>query len=166
MAQVQGGWTIRWYTHQGLKDVDPLYPWPHGPAALLFDDAQDIYEDKVLWGIFFNGVIDSCYHHYCIILFAVMAAHLFVLFYHISTPLVLCEPGHISLWPRKQSIGILLKHSKFEEVMSWFEHIKSAPFWTWSSTGWLGMQVLLSKCCHTSWVPLVKTHVAWIIHVP
>jgi hypothetical protein len=42
--------------------------------------------------------------------------------HRIGVPLVLRDVARISLWPREGSIGMLLKRSEFDEVVSRFEH--------------------------------------------
>ena len=110
-----------WALTKCLKDVDPLYPQCHGLAFLLLDDVQDTYKDEILWNIFIKGVSDGCYNHYHIILFCSYGSpSARPVSHHIGTPLVFHNAACIS--PREGSIGILLKHSKFEEGMSQFEH--------------------------------------------
>jgi len=112
-----------WALTKRLKDVDPLYPRRHGLAFLLFDDAQDTYEDQILWNIFFKGVGDGRYHCYRVILFCSYGSpSARPVLHHIGTPLLLRDAARISLWPREGSIGILLKRSEFDEVVSRFEH--------------------------------------------
>jgi len=111
-----------WALTKRLKDVDPLYPRRDGLAFLLFDDAQDTYEDEILWNIFFKGVSDCRYDRYRVILFCSYGSpSARPVLHHIGTPLVLRDAARISLWPREGSIGILLKRSEFDEVVSRFE---------------------------------------------
>jgi hypothetical protein len=105
-----------------LKDVDPLFPRRNGLAFLLFDEGQNTYEDDILWNIFFKGVSDGRYNRYRVILFCRYGSPSSrPVLYHIGTRLVLRDAARISLWPRKGSIGILLKRSEFDEVVSRFK---------------------------------------------
>jgi hypothetical protein len=105
-----------------LREVDPAFPRDNGLVFLLFDEAQDSYGDELLWNYFFKGVADGDYPHYRVILFCSYGSPSSrPVDYHIGTPLVMRDTARISLWPTKGSIGILLDHSEFDEVVSRFE---------------------------------------------
>ena len=104
-----------------LQEVDPLYPRKCGLAFLLFDEGQDSYEDHILWNKFFKGVSDGHYDCYRVILFCSYGSPMSRPVHHrIGQPLDLRDAARISLWPREGSIGILLKRSEFDEVVSLF----------------------------------------------
>ena len=108
--------------NQHLRQVDPAYPRSDGLAFLLFDEGQDSYDDHLLWNGFFKGVTDGFYHWYHVVLFCSYGSPSSCPVPHnIGTPLTLCDAARISLWPREgleESIGILFKHSEFDEVVS------------------------------------------------
>lgn len=110
---------------QRLRQVDPAYPRSDGVAFLLFDEGQDSYDDHLLWNGFLKGVGDGFYHRYRVILFCSYGSPSSRPVPHdIGKPLELRDAARISLWPREQlkgSIGILLKRSEFDEVVSRFE---------------------------------------------
>lgn len=104
-----------------IRDVDPLFPRSTGLAFLLFDEAQDSYEDAVLWNTFFKGVSGGLYAHYRVILFCSYGSPSSRPVRHrIGAPLALRNAARIGLWPRDRSIGILFKRSEFDEVVSRF----------------------------------------------
>ena len=106
---------------QRLRKVDPGFPRHSGLVFLLFDEAQDTYEDDHLWNSFFKEV-GGVYHHYRVILFCSYGSPSpRPVAYRIGTQLVLRDAARISLWPGEKSTGILLKRSEFDEVVSRFE---------------------------------------------
>ncbi len=112
---------------ENLRLMDPAFPRSRRDniAYLLFDEAQDSYEDGFLWNDFFKGVGDRGYSHYRVILFCSYGSPSSrPVLYRIGTLLELTNAARISLWPRKGSegsIGLLLNRSEFDEVVSRFE---------------------------------------------
>ena len=112
-----------------LKLLDSAFPRGPGDrcAYILFDEAQDTYEDKFLWNDFFKGVGDGGYSRYRVILFCSYGCpSARPVIYSIGTPLELTDEARISLRPRNAlgvPIGLLLNRFEFDEVVSLF----SAP---------------------------------------
>jgi hypothetical protein len=111
--------------NQRLRLMDPAFPRRDGLAFLLFDEGQDSYDDPLLWNGFLKGVSDGLYPRYRVILFCSYGSPSSrPVLHHIGIPLVLRDAARISLWPREGSegsIGILLKRSEFDEVVSRFK---------------------------------------------
>ena len=106
--------------HQRLSLLDPAYPNPRLLTSLLFDEAQDSYEDEFLWGYFLKGVQDGLFNEYRVILFCSYGSPSSRPVYHRrgGTPLVLADEARVSLRPTERSLGLLLSRVEFDEVVA------------------------------------------------
>ncbi|KIL58917.1 hypothetical protein M378DRAFT_15182 [Amanita muscaria Koide BX008] len=104
-----------------LRELDPGFPRRNGTTFLLFDEGQDLYDDDLLWSFFFKEV-NGVYNRYRVVLFCSYGSPSSrPVPYRIGTRLVLRDAARISLWPREGSIGILLKRSEFDQIVSLYE---------------------------------------------
>jgi hypothetical protein len=104
-----------------LQAVDPSYPRRFGLTFLLFDEAQDSYEDAHLWNNFLKAVSDGNEPHYRVALFYSYGSPTERPVNHkIGVPLALNAAARVSLWPQPgvQPIGLLLNRNEFNQVLS------------------------------------------------
>ncbi|KAK2459548.1 hypothetical protein APHAL10511_008427 [Amanita phalloides] len=102
-----------------LRRVDPAYPHPRVPTYLLFDEAQDTYDDVDLWNNFFKSVHDKAFDKYYVILFCSYGSpsSRIVDYDRGGTPLILHGSARVSLWPAENPIGLFLSRTEFQEVV-------------------------------------------------
>ncbi|KIL58928.1 hypothetical protein M378DRAFT_111568 [Amanita muscaria Koide BX008] len=122
LVKVQHSWPPRESgptLEECLQKLDPGFPRPNTITFLLFDEGQDSYSDDILWNAFFKEVsYAGSYRQYRVVLFCSYGSPSSRLrSYHIGAR----DDARISLRPREGSIGILLKRSEFDEVVSLYE---------------------------------------------
>jgi hypothetical protein len=125
-------------THRGLdltaklRLIDPAYPQPGVPKFLLFDEGQDTYEDEYLWNTFFKRVHDGLFHYHVILFCSYGSPSTSPVTYRIGTPPRLRSAARVSLWQEKDSVGLLLNPTEFNEVVARYSdrpdrHVKLDP---------------------------------------
>ncbi|KAM6499703.1 hypothetical protein JOM56_005211 [Amanita muscaria] len=122
LVKVQHSWPPRESgptLEECLQKLDPGFPRPNTITFLLFDEGQDSYSDDILWNAFFKEVsYAGSYRQYRVVLFCSYGSPSSRLrSYHIGAR----DDARISLRLREGSIGILLKRSEFDEVVSLYE---------------------------------------------
>jgi hypothetical protein len=109
--------------NERLRQVDPKFPRSNGLTFLLFDEAQDSYNDGFLWNYFLQGVGDGLFFRYRAILFCSYGSPYsrFTPNHRFGSSLVIPQAARISLWPGEVSLGVFLNRSELNEVVSRFE---------------------------------------------
>jgi hypothetical protein len=84
---------------------------------LLFDEGQDTYKDEHLWNTFFKQVHDGYDNYFAILFCSYGSPSARPLIDQRGTPPVLSSAARVSLWHEKNSIGLLLDPTEFNEVV-------------------------------------------------
>jgi hypothetical protein len=85
---------------------------------LLFDDAQDTYDDMFLWNNFFKPIESSNYRAILFCSYGNPTGR--PVDYPKGTPPILRPQARISLFPTETACGLLLSQSEFDEVVQHF----------------------------------------------
>jgi len=101
-----------------LRLIDPAYPNQGNFTFLLFDEGQATYKDEHLWNTFFKRVHDGLLHYHAVLFCCYGSPSASPLDYKRGTAPLLRSVARVSLWHEKQSIGLLLNRTEFNEVVA------------------------------------------------